>query len=122
MCSIKINATVDDILKSKRLQKDKEMIEQRLANFAKDASPQHKGALDGYLMKRMPSELKGIRKKRIGRHRVYYYGHHTQCCYNSFYIKVFKKKGVNDEDNKRFQKILIKAKNDLPSRLLLTDS
>ena len=60
-------------------------------------------------MKRMPPDLREARKITIGRHRVYYTGHHTQCAYLSFFIKEFKKTGVNDEDDVRFQKILVKA-------------
>jgi hypothetical protein len=86
------------------------MIEKRLINFAKEASVENKGALDEISpLTRITGELKLARKIQIGRHRVFYTGFHTQCSYHAFYIKEFKKTGVNDEDDKRFQKALFKA-------------
>lgn len=57
-------------------------------------------------MKRMPPELKAIRKQRIGRHRVYYTGSHHDCKYNVVHIKSFKKYGTDDDDDKAFQRYL----------------
>ena len=94
------------------------MIEKRLIQFAQEASIAVSGGLDIAPMKRMPSDLQDARKITIGRHRVYYTGHHTQCSYTSFFIKEFKKTGVNDEDDSRFQKALIRAKGETAMSIL----
>ncbi|HZG52771.1 MAG TPA: hypothetical protein VEZ40_11610 [Pyrinomonadaceae bacterium] len=87
------------------------MIEKRLSRMAGDANTTTSGGLDTLdtHMMRMPAELHDARKKRIGRHRVYYIGHHHQCSYQCFYIKVNKKKGVDDEDDASFQEKLKSA-------------
>jgi hypothetical protein len=108
VCSIVMNKTANDIFTTQE-EKDRKMIEKRLIEFAKSASITISGALDIPPLKRMPPELKETKKITIGRHRVYYHGHHSQCNYTSFYIKKFKKSGVNDEDDTRFQKILTRA-------------
>jgi len=90
------------------------MIEKRLIDFAKEASVENKCALDEIPpLTRITGELKLARKIHIGRHRVFYTGFHTQCSYQAFYIKKYKKTGVNDEDDKRFQKALLKAMQEL---------
>lgn len=111
MCSITINKTADDILTALN-ENERKMIETRLINFAQQASVQMRGGLDIAPMKRMPDDLKLARKKRIGRHRVYYTGFHTQCSYETFFIKVNKRKGVNDEDDRGFQRALLRAIDD----------
>lgn len=110
MCSITTNATVDGQLKGIGAS-DTRMIERRLSTFAGEANENTPGGLDtpDTHMMRMPEELREIRKKRVGRHRVYYKGHHSQCSYHAFYIKIFKKKGVDQEDNKVFQERLERA-------------
>lgn len=87
---------------------DKDMIEARLYNFAKESTVEKPSMLDSTKchIRRMPRDLRNIRKITIGRHRVYFTGHHTQCSYTAFYIKMFKRSGENDEDNQRFQRIL----------------
>jgi hypothetical protein len=89
------------------------MIEKRLFQFALEADVNRRGGLDNpaYLMKRMPDELRDVRKITIGRHRVYFHGKHTDCNYHAFYIKSFKKTGVDDEDDRSHQNRLIAAKN-----------
>lgn len=111
MCSISTNRTVDQELQQLERSDDRRMIEQRLFRFADEANATQMGVLDSLInsMRRMPDDLKDIRKIRIGRHRVYYTGYHTQCSYHTFYIKSFKKTGVNDEDDKRFQDKLRRA-------------
>ena len=107
MCSLTINATADGILGGHN-EKDKKMIEKRMIAFAKEASVEKSGALDISTLKRMPEELKDLRKWTIGRHRVYYVGHHTRCNYRIIHIKSFKKTGVDDENDKHFQNALAK--------------
>lgn len=111
MCSILINSVVEQQLDELEASSDKDMIKKRLSQFAKDANTVTPGGLDTLdcRMKRMPDELDNVKKKRIGRHRIYYTGHHSQCSYTAIYIKMFKKSDVNREDDKKFQKTLIKA-------------
>ena len=113
MCSISTNSIADNQLSELEQSKDKTMIERRLFNFAKESDIKTPSILDSSQchMRRMPEDLKNIRKIRIGRHRVYFTGYHTQCSYNVFYIKTFKQSGKNDEDDKRFQDILGSAIN-----------
>lgn len=108
MCSISVNSTVDQQLNDLERSDDKIMVEDRLFTFANEANIGIPGALDNPSnhMKRMPSDLKGIRKIRIGRHRIYFTGHCNQCSYRTFYIKKFKTSGKNDEDTKKFQERL----------------
>ena len=119
MCSITINQKADSTLNDQS-QKDKRMIESRMIGFAQEASVERTGALDIAPMTRMPPDLKNIRKKTVGRHRVYYTGHHSKCTYNIFFIKEYKKSGVNDEDDSSFQKLLGKAMSQLSTRTLTT--
>ena len=119
MCSITTNATVDSQLKQIG-RSDTRMVEKRLSKMAGEANTTTSGGLDTLdtHMMRMPAELREARKKRIGRHRVYYIGHHQQCSYRCFYIKVNKKKGVDDEDDASFQEKLKSALTDPTSRTL----
>lgn len=108
MCSISLNSVADsqlnDLERSGR-SGDKTMIETRLFRFAADANTDTPGALDrpASHMTRMPTDLRDIRKITIGRHRVYFTGHHSKCSYSAIYVKKFKRTGVDDEDTKKFQ-------------------
>ena len=108
MCSISTNSIADNQLDELGRSDDKDMIEARLYNFAKESTVEKPSMLDSTKchIRRMPRDLRNIRKITIGRHRVYFTGHHTQCSYTAFYIKMFKRSGENDEDNQRFQRIL----------------
>lgn len=119
MCSITTNATVDGQLQQAG-RSDARMIEKRLSTMAGDANTTTSGGLDTLdtHMMRMPTELRDARKKRIGRHRIYYIGHHHQCSYQCFYIKVNKRAGVDDDDNASFQEKLKSALTDPVSRTL----
>ena len=55
----------------------------------------------------MPPQLGKVRKKQIGRHRIYYEGNHRLCAYQTIHIKIHKKDGVDEEDDRQFQKLLI---------------
>jgi hypothetical protein len=120
VCSVLTNPTIDEQLASLERSGDRAMIEKRLFEFAREADVTQRGALDNpaHAMKRMPEELAGARKIRIGRHRVYFTGSHLHCSYHAFYIKEFKKTGVNDEDDRRHQKRLIRASQEGPTRTI----
>lgn len=112
MCSVLINATMNEQMAFLG-SADTSLIERRLFQFASEANPNQSGGLDNpaWIWKRRPQELKdaSARKIRIGRHRVYYVGSHKQCSYRAFYVKPFKKSGVDDEDDPKHQKKLIRA-------------
>lgn len=118
MCSITINDPADNVNLG---IKNKSLIEKRMIELAKESSKTCRGPLDHAPMTRMAQtspELSGVLKQTVGRHRVYYTGHHTQCCYHIFYIKEFKRDGVDDDDSKRFQQLLISAKSKSSHRML----
>jgi hypothetical protein len=96
------------------------MVEKRLSTMAGEANENTSGGLDtpDTHMRRMPADLREIRKKRVGRHRVYYTGHHRQCSYQSFYIKVFKKGDEDREDDRLFQDRLRRALGESVARTL----
>lgn len=110
MCSISINEAVRNQLDELVRSDDRDMIQKRLYTFAKEANLENPGALDtpSTLMRRLPQELREVRKKQIGRHRIYYKGHHKLCAYQTIHIKIHKKDGVDDEDDRRFQRILLR--------------
>jgi hypothetical protein len=108
VCSIAANHIADSQLTDLKSSGDDKRIEKKLNNFAGDSNIAKAGYLDAsaHHLQRMPADLRHIRRIRAGRHRVFYSGHHTQCSYLVFFIKEFKKKGVNDEDNYNFQRLL----------------
>ncbi|MBC2713012.1 MAG: hypothetical protein HGJ94_19065 [Desulfosarcina sp.] len=93
MCSISTNHTVDTQLEDLERSNDRVMIEKRLYNFAKEADINNPGRLDSPTcrIKRLPDDLKALRKIQIGRHRIYFTGHCNQCSYKTILIKLFKK-------------------------------
>ena len=111
MCSISKNTIAETQLTELERSNDRRMIEGRLFQFASEADTQHPGALDTLKchMRRLPQDLRHIRKKQIGRHRIFFTGYHTRCAYQVYYIKMFKRSGVNDEDDQRFQNKLRQA-------------
>lgn len=119
MCSMFSNSDADECLADIGTEKDKRMIERKLAQMAADANTEVQGGLDMVPpMRRMPEDLRGVRKMTIGRHRAYYVGHHSQCSYTLFYVKAFKKSGTNDEDDSRFQRQLSQALQNAGNRFL----
>lgn len=117
MCSIATNATADQQLDSLKSSGDDKLIEDKLRDFAGNSNVQQSGILDlpKHHLRDMPSDLRHIRRIRAGRHRVFYTGYHTQCSYSVFYIKAFKKKGVNDESDSHFHRVLKSVVNDPPT-------
>lgn len=105
MCSAIINRFVSDQLEDKKHANDHQLIENRFFKMADQADTDNPGALDdlSHSMMGMPAELRDAKKVRIGRHRVFYTGRHSQCQYQMFYIKWFKKAGTEDENDKKFQ-------------------
>lgn len=120
MCLIGVNTIADRQLSDLEASGDKDMIEKRMFCFANEAGVGKPGALDGpnCHMKRMPPELRHIRKRQIGRHRVFYTGDFNQCNYLIFYIKKFKKSGVDEEDDRGFQGLLIRFLQQQQSRTI----
>jgi len=116
MCSISINSTVDNQLNTLGDAKKREKFKKRVFRLADEAKTDIRGVLDltNCHMKRMPRDLRHIRKTNIGRHRLFFSGYHTQCRYVAFYLKLFKQSGVNDEDDKAFHNILQRALEDPP--------
>jgi hypothetical protein len=115
VCSISINSTTEQQLEqlNRSGDGDRERIEKRLFQLAKESDVNVPGPLDrpNNSMKGMPLDLKDIKKYRIGRHRVFYKGNHRNCSFSCVYIKLFKKNDVNRENDKKFQKILSGASN-----------
>lgn len=111
MCSMLSNSQGDECLKVLG-EKDRKMIEKRMFQFASGANTREPGHLDmpQHHMKDMPSDLKAARKMTVGRHRVFWEGHHSNCSYRMFYVKPFKKTGTQDEHDKRFQATLSAAR------------
>ena len=110
MCSIWVNSIADEQLDDLECSGHKHL-KKRIFQFADEANEENPGALDnpGCHFKGMPAELRDVRKKEIGRHRIYFTGFHKQCCYHLLYVKKFKKDGVDDEFDKSFQKKLLRA-------------
>ena len=109
VCSISVKQTADEQLGHLcKSGKDGQKLEEKLFRFADEASVEQSSVLDGTdcHMHGMPDDLKDVRRKRFGRHRVFWTGQHTQCSFNVFYIKAFKKKGTEDEHDKAFKKKL----------------
>ena len=97
--------------------------EDELARLADDDNLEHGDGLDGTLEPILSwlhdPELRGLRKKRIGRHRAFIAGHHTQCHYRLFYLKMNKKNEVDREEEKAFQTKVLKALSLPDTRVLL---
>lgn len=114
MCLILVNSVADQALNSLQKSSDKYMIERRMYDFADVANKQVEGPLDktANRLRYSPPDLRGIRKQRVGRHRVFYTGHHSQCSYDVFFVKKFKKNDKEHEGSKRFQNRLRQALSD----------
>lgn len=111
MCSISTNKTVDSQLTSLEQSADRNMIEKRLFQMADSADITHPGGLENpaLILKHMEGIFSGLKHLRVGRHRIYFMGHHTQCSYQAFYIKENKKSDKDTEGSKRFQRKLENA-------------
>lgn len=120
MCSMTISPTADQHLKQLLRSGDKG-IEKKLFTLADAASPSTSGPFDetSCHIKGMAPDLKLVRRRRIGNHRVFYTGYHTQCSYWAFYIKQNKKRGVDDELDPTFQNKLRAALGDTATPRLI---
>jgi len=116
MCSISINQTVDTQLTALSDARKREKLEKKVFRLADEAKIDISGALDSTNchIRRMPQDLEELRKKRIGRHRLYFTGYHTACRYSTCFLKLNKKAGVDDDDTKAFQNKLRRALEDPP--------
>jgi hypothetical protein len=120
VCSIGVNRVADQKLTELRSSGNGDMIEKRMFEFAADSDIDRPGVLDHAKchMTRMPPDLRHIRKKQIGRHRIFYTGNFNQCSYLIFFIKEFKKSGIQDEDDRGFQRLLTRNVDDELLRVL----
>ncbi len=121
MCSVNLNSIVNQEL---QLGDTKNRIEKKVRSLAFNASVTSPGLLDspGKLMHHMPDALKDVKKYTIGRHRLYYLGHHSDCSYDVIFIKWFKKDDKNREVSKAFQEKLISALRLPTERVLRKDT
>lgn len=112
MCSLTLTDFIDAQLSDfGEAMRDK--IERKMKQRAFAASPETQGILDApqtHFRSGFAEDLRkaGVRHARIGRHRVYYTGKHTECNYVAFYLKVHKQ-GDNsreDDNNPGFHEIL----------------
>ncbi|HEX8735658.1 MAG TPA: hypothetical protein VF721_10070 [Pyrinomonadaceae bacterium] len=105
MCSLTLNNTSNEQLDS--LLGERKQVEKKIVSRAFGANTTTAGLLDALSthLRQMPEDLRHIRKETIGRHRIYYIGHHTDCSYTVFYIKLFKKgdSAAQDDNNPLFQ-------------------
>lgn len=121
MCSITINRTADHNLNDLARSGDKKLIEKKLVDFSSVASTTQPGPLDetSCHIKGLPPDLRLVRRRRMGSHRIFFTGYHTQCSYRTFYIKKNKKKGVDDELDPAFHDKLRTALSDTAKRPLV---
>lgn len=107
MCSITVNSQVEKQLETLKRSGEKVDVEDKLKALATEANKNQSGALDtpDCLLRGTgwSGDLADVRRKRLGRHRVFFIGHHTKCTYHTLYIKMNKKKGVEDENDSSFQ-------------------
>jgi hypothetical protein len=114
VCSLLTNGTADSQLDSLP-KKHKEAIEKKFSEFAGDSTLSKPGILDSPAnhLHGLPPDLKDVRRMHAGRHRVFYKGFFSQCSFTLFYVKMFKKTGVNDENDSAFHKMLKRAASDM---------
>lgn len=113
MCQLESNSTADDGFTQIRRTGDKIDYEMRLAQMASEDSIRHANGLHSLLEPVLSwwgnPILQSIRKVRIGRHRAYIQGRHTDCRYLVVYIKVHKRDEERREEDARFQGIILRA-------------
>lgn len=105
MCLIAIKETANEQLNDLcNSGSDGKRLEKNLFRYADAADINNPGVLDATEchMHSMHPKLKAIRRKRFGRHRVFWTGQHSLCKYHAIYIKVFKKAGTEDKQDKGF--------------------
>jgi hypothetical protein len=91
--------------------------EDTLARWADDDNVERVGAFGATLYaeswntdnKEHLNALKHVQKRHMGRHRIYVTGHHSRCEYTLWYIKINKRKGVDEEKDKAFRKRILAA-------------
>jgi hypothetical protein len=105
VCSLTLNKTSKESIDS--LRGESEAFIKKIRNRAFGAKIATQGLLDApnTHLRHFPNDLRHVRKETIGRHRVYYFGHHTDCSYTVFYIKLNKRgdSWAQDDDNPQFQ-------------------
>ena len=104
-CQLRVGKSAGKILDSRKFKAYRSLILERMTRWAAETA--HPLDNPSHRMKRMPADLKDVRKIRVGRHRCFFTGHSSGCCYTLIYVKTFKRSGVQDEDSGRFQQKLI---------------
>ena len=121
MCSLSSNKLCDEELKMLGHSQAKKF-EDTLSRLAADDSIERADGLDGTLDPITSwlhdPVLCSLRKKRMGRHRAYISGHHSQCHYRLFYMKMNKKEEKDREEEKAFQSKILKALSQPETRIL----
>ncbi len=113
MCLLLSNATADrGFATLKQSGDDKDYIA-RLVQHASEDSVDSAGGLHQLLQPLLSwqhdPELRRVRKVRIGRHRFYVTGQHTDCTYTICYIKIHKRAEENREEDSSFQSQILAA-------------
>ena len=94
MCSLTLSEFLDTQL-TLLGGREAPFIERNMTSRAHGASRTNKGVLDSpdtNLRRGFDENLRaaGVRKERVGRHRVYFTGTHEDCNYTAFFVKSFK--------------------------------
>jgi hypothetical protein len=121
MCELWVNHPTDEGLS--RLA-DKAQIEAKYHKLADDDKVDKAAGLE-LLLKNVDdwskiSDLKGIRKRDCGRHRLYFEGRHSDCKYTIIFVLCFKKTSEDKPDSKKFQNMIRKALDDTESPRQIT--
>lgn len=115
MCSLTLSEAFDNQL-THLGGAEAPFIERNMAERAHGAGRNQAGVLDSpdtRLRRGFAEDLRdvGVRKERIGRHRVYFTGTHEDCNYTAFFVKSFKRGDDDavDDNNPNFHAVLQNA-------------
>ena len=97
-------------------------LEQNLFSMAADANLTKLGPFDQAecSLRGYTGDLEQVRRRRWGRHRIFFHGSHTDCHYHVFYLKRFKTDDREQEHDKAFKKRLRRALDVTEYRLLVS--
>jgi hypothetical protein len=122
VCSVVSNGAAEEGFAALERCGDREMCERRLVEMASaDTVAQASGlelSLELVSSWRHNEILRSVRRYRIGYHRVFVLGRHTDCQYKVCFIKVSKKRERDPEENWQFQNRVLRALEDPARRTL----